>query len=466
MKKNSFRGLKTALLCLLLSISGIIGGFYATDKVMAVTNKRFENLELFNKVLYLVETQYYREVDTQRLIQGAINGMMQTLDPHSAFLNEDLFKKMQESTQGEFGGLGVEVSQKDGVLIVITPIDDTPAFRAGIKPGDRIMEIDHQSTVGITMEQAVELMRGEAGSSINLGIARDGEEGLIYFDITREVIRIQAVRSSIVFDEFIYVRLSQFQKDVSQVLIEHIQKHKDKIQSDGRSLRGIVLDVRSNPGGLLDESVNVSSLFIDEGIIVQTQGREEGNKEIRYARRDLEKFLDIPLVVLINGASASASEIVAGAIQDHQRGLVMGSASFGKGSVQTIARIDETQGIKLTVAQYMTPEGRQIQAVGISPDIELDEYQARWAAENKTESRFVREADLHNHLRATIETTEEKEARKKREERERKERAQQAKEADKKEEEVTGRPRNPEEDYQVVQAVNYLKTFNLLQKVD
>lgn len=461
MEKWTFRGLKAFSICLFLSLSGLIGGYYATDRVMAVTKSRFENLELFNKILYLIETQYYREVDTDKLIEGAIRGMMQTLDPHSVFLNEELFKKMQQDTRGEFGGLGVEVSQKDGVLVIITPIDDTPAFNAGILSGDKIMEIDGESTVGITMETAVEKMRGAPGTNINLGIQREGVEGLIYFSITREIIKIQAVRSAILFDEFIYIRLSQFQQDSARMLSEHLKRHREEIEQNGLELQGIVLDVRSNPGGLLDEAVNVSSLFIEEGIIVQTRGRDEGNLELRYARRDGLKDTSTPLVVLINGASASASEIVAGAVQDHGRGLVMGSASFGKGSVQTIARVDESQGVKLTVAQYMTPDARKIQAIGIKPDIELSEYQAKWEADNRLESRYIREVDLQNHLSSTIETDDERERRKSRKQ----EAIKELQEEDKSER-VTSRSRKPEEDYQVIQAINYLRTFKLLERVD
>lgn len=425
--------------------------FFSSFDLSASKTERFQSLELFNRVLYLVESQYFEEVETDKLIQGAIHGMMNVLDPHSAYLPPDVYQKMQEETEGRFGGLGVEVSQQDGILVVITPIDDTPAFRAGILAGDRIIEIDGESTVGIPMERAVDLMRGDAGTEVRIGISRDGHDGTLYKNLVREIIKIQAVRSSIIFDEFIYLRLSQFQSDVGADLASHLFKLKDEIVASGKKVRGIILDVRSNPGGLLDEAVNVASVFLDEGIVVQTQGREVGNKEIRYVRRDGQKDLETPLVVLINGASASASEIVAGALQDYERAIIMGSDSFGKGSVQSIARIDKSQGIKLTVAQYKTPKGRKIQARGIRPDITLDEVQAKWIEENRQEPRFIREVDLRNHLAPRGSEEEQRET------------IGPLRVTKKDEQTSTGRPR-PQEDYQVVQAINYLRTYRLLER--
>lgn len=325
---------------------------------------RFEKLELFNKVLYLIESQYYRPVDTEKLIEGAIKGMMNTLDPHSTFLDEKVFSKMQEDTQGEFGGLGIEVSQKDGVLVVITPIDDTPAFKAGIKAGDKIVEINHESTLGLTLEEAVDKMRGKPGSKITVGVSREGVEGIKRFDLKRKAIKISAVKHEILEDNYAYVRLTQFQKDAGSGIAKALKQMEKKTKN---GIKGIVLDLRSNPGGLLDEAVNVSSVFLRDGIVVSTESRDPKQKDIRYVKKTGFKELKKPLAVLINGASASASEIVAGALQDHKRAIVMGSQSFGKGSVQSIAKIDDKQGVKLTIAQYMTPKDRKIQAVGIKP---------------------------------------------------------------------------------------------------
>ncbi len=473
MKLIKRHGIKTMVVVLTLSLLSISVGFYGTKTILAATKSRFEKLELFNKVLFLIEGQYYRDVDTEKLIQGAINGMMQTLDPHSAYLDKNVFAKMQEDTKGEFGGLGIEVTQKDGVLIVITPIEDTPADKAGVRPGDRIVEIDHESTIGLTLEQAVDKMRGKAKSKVSVGILREGVEGIRQFIIKRETIKIRAVKSYLIKDHFLLVRLSQFQKNGHKGIAKALKKLSKKAKKNGGA-KGIILDLRSNPGGLLDEAVDLSSIFLKDGIIVSTEGRDPKNKEIRYVKKTGFKMLDLPLVVLINGASASASEIVAGAIQDHGRGIIMGTQSFGKGSVQTVAKIDKTQGVKLTIAQYMTPKGRKIQAVGITPDILVEEAEGEWLESNKRISRYVREVDLRNHLNATIETKEEKKLRQKREKKERLERIakikklrelkKNKKKRAKMKEEVY-KKYDPKSDYHVAQAVNYLKSFKIFKNL-
>lgn len=443
--------------------------FSLTSNLSAKTTdkSRFEKLELFNKILYLIESQYYREVDTSKLIEGAIKGMMQTLDPHSAFLDQDVFTKMQEDTSGEFGGLGIEVSQKDGIIVVITPIDDTPAYRAGIKAGDKIVEIDHEATIGMTLEEAVDRMRGKSNSKISVGIVRDGVEGIKTFDLKREVIKIRAVKSELLQDEFIWVRLTQFQKDAGKEIAEAIQKERKRAK---KKIRGIILDLRSNPGGLLEEAVDVSSIFLKDGVVVSTEGRDPKNKEIKYVRKSGYKELDVPMAVLINGASASASEIVAGALQDHKRAVIVGAQSFGKGSVQTVAKVDDTQGVKLTIAQYMTPNSRKIQALGITPDVFVDEFEGEWTASNGQDSRYIREADLRNHLTATIETPEEKKQREKNEHEERMARIKRREEARRKKTETnkeeTPKPYDVKQDYQVGQAINYLRAFEVFHKIE
>ncbi len=425
---------------------------------------RFEKLELFNKVLYLIESQYYRPVDTEKLIQGAIKGMMTTLDPHSSFLDKKVFSKMQEDTQGEFGGLGIEVSHKDGVIVVITPIDDTPAYKAGIKAGDKIVEIDHESTLGITLEEAVDKMRGKPGSKITVGISREGVEGIKRFTLKRKKIKVSAVKSELIQEEFAYVRLTQFQKDAGKGIAKALKALNKKAKN--KKVKGIVLDLRSNPGGLLDEAVNVSSIFLKDGIVVSTEARDPKQKEIRYVKKTGYKDLETPVAVLINGASASASEIVAGALQDYKRAIIVGTQSFGKGSVQSIAKIDEEKGVKLTIAQYMTPKDRKIQAVGIKPDILVSEYEGVWVSDHEKESRFIREKDLRNHLTATIETPEEKKAREAKEKEERLQRIAEIKER-RRNKGKTGdkddkdRPEGPGEDYQVLQAVKHLKTISI-----
>lgn len=427
---------------------------------------RFEQLELFNKVLHLVETQYYRPVSTEKLIEGALKGMMETLDPHSAFLNKDYFEKMQNDTAGEFGGLGLEVTQKDGAIYIVTPIDDTPAFRAGIKSKDRIVEINHEPIVGMTLDQVIEKMRGKVGEKIILGIVREGEEGVKQFTLKRELIKVKPVKFELLQNSVAYVRLTQFQKRSAESIEEALKKMKSQVKNG--TLDGIILDLRSNPGGLLDQAVDVSSLFLNEGIVVTTEARDPQNKDIRYVKKSGYKDLTTPMVVLINGASASASEIVAGALQDYGRAVIMGSLSFGKGSVQTVAQIDKQTGVKLTIAQYMTPKNRKIQAIGITPDIVIEEVNQSDFEKGLKDDRYIREKDLKGHLTATIETPEEKAIR---EENERKERAERIKllEARRKEktkekkEEDIFKTYQPSEDYQVLQAVRYLQGFKVFE---
>jgi carboxyl-terminal processing protease len=432
---------------------------------------RFEKLELFNRVLYLVESQYYREVDPEKLIQGAIKGMMSTLDPHSNFLSKDVFKKMQEDTSGQFDGIGIEVSQKDGVIVVITPIEDAPAFKAGVKSGDRIVEINGESIIGSTLEEAVEKLKGKINEKISIGVLRDGNEGVITLEMKREHIKTKSVKSDVVQDEYVYVRLTQFQKRSSQEIVKALKKEKKKIEKSKRTVRGILLDLRSNPGGLLDEAVNVSSIFLRDGVVVSTEGRDPKQKEIRYVKKSGHKEMELPVVVLINGSSASASEIVAGALQDHKRALVLGTKSFGKGSVQTIAKVDDAQGIKLTIAQYMTPVGRKIQAIGITPDVTVSEFEGVWSSENRIENKYIREKDLQNHLTATIETEQEKKDRVKAEREEKKKRIARIKkrrlerknkksDKDKKSKRrLFGKGYAPSDDYQVIRAVDTIKSF-------
>jgi carboxyl-terminal processing protease len=432
------------------------------------SKSRFEQLELFNKILYLIENQYYREVDTEKLIEGAIKGMMETLDPHSAYLNKELFQKVQEDTSGEFGGLGIEVTSKDGTLVVITPIDDTPAFKAGIKAKDKIVEINHEPTIGMTLEDAVDNMQGKPGTKIHLGVIREGEEGIRHFEIKRAKIKVKPVKFEVVSDSFAYLKLSQFQKRSSSSMTKALKSMKKKLKKKG-GVKGIILDLRRNPGGLLDQAVDVSSIFLKDGIVVSTEARDKSKKDIRYVKKTGYKDLETPMVVLINGSSASASEIVAGALQDHKRAIIMGSQSFGKGSVQTVAQIDDSNGVKLTIAQYMTPKGRKIQAVGIVPDVKLIDIENKVIDKYKRESPYVREADLKNHLTATIETPDERKRRLEQEKEERKLRIEkirkrrEAKKKKDKEEDEIFRKFEPSKDYQVLQAVNYLKSFKVFK---
>lgn len=457
--------------CYLFSLTMIITFLIQIDTFAVEKKSRFEQLELFNKVLYLIESQYYREVDTEKLIQGAIKGMMETLDPHSSFLDKEIFAKMQVDTSGEFGGLGIEVTQKDGVIYIISPIDDTPAYKAGLKAGDKIVEINHESTLGLTLEMAVKKMKGAPNSKVNIGVIREDVEGIKYVDIVRQIIQIKPVKTALIEDNFAFIRLTQFQKRSAASIREALKNLKHEAERKG-GLKGIILDLRSNPGGLLDEAVEVASVFLKDGKVVSTEGRDPTKKEIHYVSQKGEKELELPMAVLINGASASASEIVAGALQDHNRAIIMGSQSFGKGSVQTVAKIDDDNGVKLTIAQYMTPQNRKIQAIGIKTDIELDEVDAAWVKSSTKRRRFIRESDLRNHLNATVETEIEKQERLKKEKEERIARIKEIEEERTKgdnqkavvEKEENFRPYEAKTDFQVLQAINFLKTVKILKR--
>ncbi len=449
-------------------ILGLLFGVSGSINVYAKKQRsRYKTLELFSKVLHLIETQYYRPVDTQKVIQGALKGMMDTLDPHSMFLDEEYFKKMKEDTQGEFGGLGIEVTQKDGIIVVITPIDDSPAAKAGIKPGDRIIELNHESLLGLTLDQSMDKMRGKPGTSLLLGIKREGQRGLIHIKIKRGIIKTNPVKFTLLKRNYGYIRLAQFQQNAGKFVTNALKKLTQQAKKQG-GLKGIILDLRQNPGGLLSEAVNVSSIFLQKGVVVTTEGRNPKNREIHYVKKKGFKDTKTPLIVLINASTASASEIVAGALQDYHRAVIMGENSFGKGSVQTIAKIDEHTGLKLTIAQYLTAKGRRIQAIGIKPDIELSEVAANFSKEHLVDDFAIRERDLRNHLTATIETPEEKKARLAAEKRRRELRI---KKLEKKKREQQKKPEKiysiykPQEDFQVLQAINFLRAAEVLKQM-
>ena len=454
---------RKVLVCLLSLV--MVSSFAKENKAKSSTASRFEKLELFNRVLHLIENQYYREVDTEKLIQGAIKGMMGTLDPHSAYLDNKVFSKMQEDTKGEFGGLGIEVSQKDGMIVIITPILDTPAYKAGIKPGDKIVEINHESILGYQLEDVIDRMKGKTGTKIVLGIARDGADGIIRFKIKRTLIKVSSVKRELVNDRYGYIRLIQFQKGSGKGIEKAIKKLKIMAKKKKTQLEGIVLDLRNNPGGLLDEAVNVSSIFLKGGVVVSTEARDPKQKEIRYVKKTGHKELKIPLVVLINGSSASASEIVAGALQDSKRALIVGEQSFGKGSVQSVAPLGKDQGVKLTIAQYMTPSNKKIQAIGIVPDIEIANLSSDWIMEHKQQGSYIRERDLKNHLNATIESKEEKESRLKHEKIERKERIAALNKKKKKKDDKGPIVYVAAEDYQILQAIKILRSYKISREM-
>jgi carboxyl-terminal processing protease len=375
--------------------------FVASDPVEtvgAVARDSYERLESFTNVLSIVQKNYVDEVSTQQLIEGAINGMLVALDPHSAYLTPDLYKELQVDTKGSFGGLGIEITVRNGILTVVSPIEDTPAFRGGVKPGDQIIKIEGEFTKDLSLIDAVKKMRGPRGTKITLTLRRESVANLIDVVLTRELIKIQSVKSRILEKGYGYIRVTQFQERTDEDLENAIAAMG---KESGGSLAGVVLDLRNNPGGLLTQAVRVSDLFLDSGLIVYTEGRLEGQKQ-RYFAHKRKTHSEFPMVVLVNGGSASAAEIVAGALQDHRRALVLGMQTFGKGSVQTILPLDDSSALRLTTARYYTPSGRSIQATGITPDIIMEERTLLAKAEGGDEDganlQPIREQNLPGHF--------------------------------------------------------------------
>jgi len=358
-----------------------------------VPRQEYETLETFTNILSIVKKNYVEDVDTKNLVNGAINGMLTSLDPHSAYLTPDLYKELQMDTQGRFGGLGIEITVKNGVLTVVSPIEDTPAFKAGVKPGDMIFKIEDDFTKDMTLVDAVKKMRGPKGSKINLSIKREGISELINLSLTRDTIRVQSVRSRTLEPGYGYIRLAQFQERSDRDL----QRALEKMAAEKGGLKGLVLDLRNNPGGLLTQAVRISDIFLDSGLIVYTDGRIESQKQKFFAQKDASS-MDFPLVVLVNGGSASASEIVAGALQDHKRAVVLGTKTFGKGSVQTILPLDDSSALRLTTARYFTPNGRSIQATGIVPDITVESTPQQDGKLDERKRPSLREENLPGHL--------------------------------------------------------------------
>jgi len=381
----------------ILLLLGVALGFFLAGQwvpnVSAVPRQDYESLEAFTNILSIVKKNYVEEVETKNLVNGAINGMLNSLDPHSAYLTPELYKDLQMDTQGRFGGLGIEITVKGGVLTVVSPIEDTPAFKAGIKPGDMIFKIEDEFTKDMTLVDAVKKMRGPKGTKINLSIKREGVPELIDFTLVRDTIRVQSVRSRVLESGYGYIRLAQFQERSDR----DVQKALEKLAAEKSGLKGLVLDLRNNPGGLLTQAVRVADLFLDSGLIVYTEGRIESQKQKYFAQKD-GSWMDFPIVVLVNGGSASASEIVAGALQDHKRAVVLGTKTFGKGSVQTILPLDDNSALRLTTARYFTPSGRSIQATGIVPDIVVEATPQQDGKPDEKKRPMLREENLPGHL--------------------------------------------------------------------
>lgn len=404
--RNKLQHIGLIVLGILMGVAISLNYSAVAQKEAALAPLPIEELRAFTEVFGRVKTDYVEPVDDKKLITQAINGMLTGLDPHSAYLDQEAFRELQVGTQGEFGGLGIEVGMEDGFVKVVAPIDDTPAARAGIKPGDLIVKLDDASVKGMTLTDAVKRMRGKPNTQITLTIVRKGETKPIVVTLTRAVIKIQSVKAKLLEPGYAYFRVSQFQEHTGENLAGAIVR---LFKENQGTMKGMVLDLRNDPGGLLNGAVAVSAAFLPQGsLVVYTDGRTEdskmklnaspenylrGRSKDDYLKKLPPEVKNVPMVVLVNGGSASASEIVAGALQDHRRAVIMGQPTFGKGSVQTILPLGNNTAIKLTTARYYTPNGRSIQAKGIVPDIPLEDVAA-----DKTAALRLREADLAKHL--------------------------------------------------------------------
>ena len=415
-----------------LAIFSISTLFYFKDSNHAYAAKTIlplNQLQAFSEVYLKIKQNYVQDVSDKELFDNAIKGMLEGLDPHSTFLNEKDFKDLKIGTKGEFGGLGIEVTMEDGFVKVITPIDDTPAFKAGVKPGDLIIEIDGGSVKGLSLNQAVDLMRGKVGEPILLSIARKGENGPLEIKIVRAKIKVKSVKYEIIHENYGYIRISSFQNKTGKNLYDAISDLNSKSKGN---IKGYVIDMRNNPGGVLGAAVDVSDAFIKgKKKLVFTKGRSE-DAMYEFKSNNIDLAEEKPIVVLINGGSASASEIVAGALQDHKRAIIMGTQSFGKGSVQTILPITSKTAVKITTARYYTPNGRSIQATGITPDIIVKDRELSSSLDNK----MLKESDLKGHLKNTDK---------------------------KKNEDINAaQDKRLEKDYQLSEAINLLKGLNII----
>lgn len=443
-----------------VGIGGILMGASDPQAVVAAAKDRYQDLQIFTKVLNLIQQYYVEEVDTKKLIYGGVKGMLQELDPHTNFLPPDIYKEFETETSGEFGGLGIEITVQNDVLTVISPIEDTPAWEAGIKAGDRIVEINGESTKGLSLAEAAQRMRGKRGSKVKMMIFREGFEKPKEFMIARGVVKVKSVKYTNLEDGYGYVRLTSFIENSSTEMERAIKQH----QKNSKETKGLIVDLRRNPGGLLDQAIKISDLFLDKGVIVSTIGRNKKDKEVVYARKD-GSYTDFPIIVLINEYSASASEILAGALQDNRRALIMGQRSFGKGSVQSVVKLGDGSGLKLTVARYYTPSGVSIQAEGIKPDVIIEEVDPEQFQKAVIRREVRREQDIERHLQGDREVRE-------------KEVTPTAggirspddpsmaywwsKDATKKKD-LSPKEKLLSEDFQVLQAYNYLKTWKVMQ---
>jgi carboxyl-terminal processing protease len=385
---------KTALVL----VFGVFLGISASLTGNVLANKEeakglpLDQLRNFSDIFSRIKSDYVEDVEDETLLEHAIRGMLSGLDPHSTYLNPDEYNELRIGTSGEFGGLGIQVGMEDGFVKVISPIDDTPAYEAGLQAGDLIIRLDEKTVKGMTLNDAVKVMRGKPGTDIELTVVREGEDKPLSFVVTRDIIKVKSVKNRLLDPGYGYIRISNFQSGTAAQLLDAIKSLREENEAE---LKGLVLDLRNNPGGVLNAAAEVTDLFINKGKLVYTAGRID-NSHYEYNAKPGDVLDGAPVVVLINGGSASASEIVAGALQDHKRAVVMGSKSFGKGSVQTIQELRSGGAVKITTARYFTPKGRSIQGAGITPDIILEKYTVT-SADDDSMTR-IKEADLSNHI--------------------------------------------------------------------
>ena len=435
MKPSTHRMFAISLSALLvIALIGPAGAGPAT----ALDRQSYKNLKLFNEILDMVQKNYVEPVEQKTLIQGAVNGMMKSLDPHSSFMTQDMYKELEVETRGSFGGIGIEITILKDVLTVVSPIEDTPAFQVGIQAGDQIVRIDGQSTKDITIMEAVKKLRGPKDTKVTLSIMRESLPKPKDFVITRSIIKIRSIKSRLYDDRIGYIRVAAFQEKTAAELKKALQE----LDTPAHPLKGLILDMRNNPGGLLTQAVEISDVFLKSGTIVSTKGRTK-NIENKFVARDGGDEPASPIVVLVNEGTASAAEIVAGALQDNRRALIVGTQTFGKGSVQTVIPLRDGSALKLTTAKYYTPNGRSIQAEGIAPDIVVKFV--RPAEEKEQHDERLRERDLKGHIKSP------------------KENAKDAKpvEAVKA---VRKEFDEPAEDNQLKQAIDILKSWEILQR--
>lgn len=388
------------ILCFLFTFA--IPQLHATENSQKQREHTYRNLELFSNILSILQENYVEEIDTEQVIEGAINGLLLSLDPHSSYLTPKNFEELQDETHGSFTGIGIEITIKEGKLTVVSPIEDTPAYNAGILVNDVIMKIGETWTKDLSPMEAIKKLRGPKGSSVTIAIEREGSDQLQEYTLVRDTIPVNSVRAFFVDRGIIYTRITNFQSHTTQDYLDSLKEHKKE-----QDIQAIILDLRNNPGGLLNQAVSLADLFLDEGLIVYTKGRTEDQNMVFKARKSSTRF-SVPLIVLVNEGSASASEIVAGAIQDQGRGLLLGTKTFGKGSVQTIVPLQDGAGLRMTTARYFTPSGRSIQAKGITPDIEVEFETVNEHSELPEGTHYTREKDLSNHIENNGKDTPEK----------------------------------------------------------